>query len=213
MSKLIKFFTVVSLIVLASACASPELANEPAGEFANEGLHRVKSSGFEQAYIFPGAGLSEYAVVKIDMLDVSSLHVTQTTVSGTTRQSWQMNAERESRLADAWASATGRAFNGYDNSGEGAKVLVIRAQLTRISPSRTTTTATSAAGTAIRGSSDVVDASAEFRLYDKGNNQLLAVIRDTRTIASLQWSRAAGADMVNLFNSWAALLHTRVSGR
>mgnify|MGYP001823689101 CR=1 FL=1 len=53
----------------------------------------------------------------------------------------------------------------------------------------------------------------EFRLYDAQSGELLAVIRDRRTIGSLQWTRAAGVDIVNLFNSWAALLHTRVSGR
>ena len=52
-----------------------------------------------------------------------------------------------------------------------------------------------------------------FVVLANANDQLLAVIRDRRSIASLQWNRAAGADTVNLFNSWAALLHTRVSGR
>jgi hypothetical protein len=60
---------------------------------------------------------------------------------------------------------------------------------------------------------DTVDVSVEFRLYDQGSGELLAVIRDRRTIALAQWSRAAGIDMINLFNSWAALLHTRVSGK
>ena len=53
----------------------------------------------------------------------------------------------------------------------------------------------------------------EFRFYDAGNDQLLAVIRDNRTMISVAMSRTAPIGMVELFKSWAALLHTRVSGK
>ena len=54
---------------------------------------------------------------------------------------------------------------------------------------------------------------AEFRLYDGADGRLLVVIRDSRTIATRLMSRTAPATMRLLFGSWAALLHTRISGR
>jgi hypothetical protein len=62
-------------------------------------------------------------------------------------------------------------------------------------------------------SRDVIEVQAEFRLYDAGNEKLLAVIRDSRTLTSVQMSRTAPATMKLLFGSWASLLHTRISGK
>jgi hypothetical protein len=62
-------------------------------------------------------------------------------------------------------------------------------------------------------SQDVVEIFMEFRLYDKASSELLVVIRDSRTMISQAMSRTAPAGIQMMFNSWAALLHTRVSGR
>ena len=42
---------------------------------------------------------------------------------------------------------------------------------------------------------------------------LLVVIRDSRTMISQAMSRTAPVGVQTMFNSWASLLHTRVSGR
>ena len=60
---------------------------------------------------------------------------------------------------------------------------------------------------------DVVEISVEFRLLDAADGRLLAVIRDSRTITSVSMSRTAPATVNTLFGSWAALLHTRVTGK
>ncbi len=65
----------------------------------------------------------------------------------------------------------------------------------------------------VLGSADSVDVAAEFRLYDDASGQLLAVIRDRRTLPGLSWTRMAGSDLANQFSRWAGLLHTRISGR
>ena len=200
-----------SLILLLAACTSPSLEEGVASEFSEEGLAAVRNSGFEEAFVPPGAQLPGYAEVTFPPMDFSRLQVTQTTVSGTTRGQWQMTPEREQGLRQSWEAATSRAFGDYPR-GEGGE-LRIESSLVQVAPGRGTSSATSAAGTPMHGTSDVVNLSVEFRIFNNANDQLLAVIRDRRSIASLQWNRAAGADTVNLFNSWAALLHTRVSGR
>jgi hypothetical protein len=116
-------------------------------------------------------------------------------------------------LAEAWRNATNHAFADYPREEATAGTLKTEATLTRLSPGRATSTSSVAAGSASSVNRDVVNVSVEFRLRDADSGQLLAVIRDRQTIGSLQWTRAAGADMANLFNSWAALLHTRISGR
>ena len=206
-------FPLCAALFLVGGCANPSVEQEAAPEFEEEGLHRVTSSGFESAYIRPGAGLPEYAEVHIDDLDASALEVTQTTVSGTNRRDWQVTPEREQRLVEAWAAATGRVFVDYPRDAVGKGLLRIETRLTRVAPGRASSSNTTVGGAPIYGSSDVVDVSVEFRLFDAEGGELLAVIRDRRMIGSLQWTRAAGADIVNLFNSWAALLHTRLSGR
>ena len=192
------------LLALFMAGAAPE--------FTGEGLSPVRNSGFAEAYALPGANLPAYGIMDFSPMSVAGLEVTQTTMSGTTRGQWAVTPEREAGLQQTWADATARAFRDYPRADPGQGTLRIDAALTRVAPGRTASTATSASGAMVQGTSDIVEISAEFRLLDAASGQLLAVIRDRRAISSLQWTRAAGIDSVNLFNSWAALLHTRVSG-
>ena len=213
MPQVVKFLVTITLMSALTACGGPSLKEEPSVEFSNEGLHPVRSSGFEEAYARPDANLTSYKVVNIPALRTADVKITSTVVSGTTRRDWQMTPEREANLQQSWADAMNRAFADYEPGTSGDRVLRITAELTRVIPGRSSGTATTAGGQVVMGSGDTVDIAVEFRLYDQADDDLLAVIRDRRTIASLQWSRAAGVDMVNLFNAWARLLHTRVSGR
>ena len=201
----------LSLFLLA--CSTPAIDPMPADEFVTDGLHAVSGSGFEAAYVLPGADLPAYGQLDFARFDASAVEVTSTTVTGTTRRDWQITPEREARLAEAWRNATNHAFADYPREEATAGTLKTEATLTRLSPGRATSTSAVAAGSASSVNRDVVNVSVEFRLRDADSGQLLAVIRDRQTIGSLQWTRAAGADMANLFNSWAALLHTRISGR
>ena len=205
-------FLILSLFLLA-ACASPELQEQPAPEFAAQGLHEVKGTGFANAYVLPSAQLPSYGQVEFAPLNSAEVEVTSTTVTGTTRRDWQMTPEREAQLAEAWGRATAHAFSDYPRQESESGALQVRAWLTRVSPGRSTNTASATVGSSSSVNRDVVSVSAEFRIYDGASQRLLAVVRDSQNIASLQWTRAGGADMANLFNSWAALLHTRISGR
>ena len=93
-----------------AACASPSLEEGVASEFSEEGLSAVRNSGFEEAFVLPGAQLPGYAEVTFPPMDFSRLEVTQTTVSGTTRGQWQLTPEREQGLRQSWDAATSRAF-------------------------------------------------------------------------------------------------------
>jgi len=201
----------LSLIV---ACSSPPaLEQQPAGEFAAQGLHPVTRSGFAEAYARPGTKLSSYNAVAIATLSTSAIETGQTTVGGTLRRDWQMNPERELALQQVWASAMQRAFNSYDQSGEGEMVLEIKAAITRVAPGRPTATTIGGGMQPMASSQDVVEIFMEFRFYDKASSELLVVIRDSRTMISQAMSRTAPVGVQTMFNSWAALLHTRVSGR
>jgi hypothetical protein len=200
------------LALFVAGCATPTLDEGTAPEFAGEGLAAVRNSGFAEAYALPGANLPGYGTIDFSPMSLADLEVTQTTMSGTTRGQWLVTPEREAGLQQTWSEATARAFRDYPRAEPGQGTLRVDAALTRVAPGRTASTATSASGAAVHGTSDIVEVSAEFRLVDAASGQLLAVIRDRRAISSLQWTRAAGIDSVNLFNSWAALLHTRVSG-
>ena len=92
-------------------------------------------------------------------------------------------------------------------------VLRIAAQLTRIAPGRPSATTIGGALQPVGSTQDVMEIWAEFRLYDGADERLLAVIRDSRTITTVQLSRTAPVTMRQLFGSWAALLHTRITGR
>ena len=200
------------LALFVAGCATPSLEEGTAPEFAAEGLAPVRNSGFMEAFALPGANLPGYGAIEFSPMSVANLEVTSTTMSGTTRGQWQVTPERAAGLQDTWTRATARAFSDYPRADAGAGTLRVDAQLTRVAPGRTASTATTASGGIAQGTSDIVEVSAEFQLVDAASGQLLAVIRDRRAISSLQWTRAAGIDSVNLFNSWAALLHTRISG-
>ncbi|GHD06401.1 hypothetical protein GCM10007052_01120 [Halioglobus japonicus] len=209
---MIRRLAIVLCALWLAGCATPEVGQEVAPEFASEGLVAVSNSGFNEAYVLPDAGLPGYREVAFDPLDLSRLEVTQTTVTGTTRNQWQLTPEREQALIASWQGAATRAFDDYPREGDKAR-LTLSAALLQVAPGRGVASETAASGAPIYGTSDVVDISAEFRVHDADSGQLLAVIRDRRTIASLQWGRAAGPDLADLFNRWAALMHTRVSGR
>jgi len=146
-------------------------------------------------------------------LQSANAKVTNTVVSGTTRQDWQITPTRETNLVNAWAAATDRAFARYQKGDSGEQVLRITAEITRVTPGRTSGTTTAGAGKPVMGSAESVDIEAEFRLYDQASDKLLAVIRDRRTISILLWTQAEGAEMGMLFNSWAGSLQHRISGK
>jgi hypothetical protein len=216
MDHMIKLVFLTSMFALVTACSSPTVKEEASTEFATEGLHAVKSSGFEEAYILPSADLASYRSVTIEPLDLSDVNITNTAVQGTVRRDWAMTPERVAGLQQGWQSSTDRAFGDYDLEGGGDKVLRMTSALTKVQPGMGSMgTTTAVAGTQpIQGpGGDSVDISAEFRLYDQASGDLIAVIRDRRRISAQQWSRTSGADMASVFNSWAGLLHTRVSGK
>ena len=212
MRKLQSFLAVLGVVALLGACAAPQLKDEVSGEFAAEGLYEVKNSGFAEAYIRRDASLPAYRDVDIAPLDVSNIDIPNTVVQGTTRRDWQMTPERQATLQSVWADAMDRAFATYGRSSDDAGSLRITSQLIRIAPGRPT--ATTIGGVLPQASSqDVVEIWAEFRLYKGANGDLLAVIRDNRTLTSFSLSRTAPATIRQLFGSWASLLHTRISGK
>ena len=214
MPKIFRDFAIISLCATLAACVQPPtIEQQPSTEFAAQGLHPVSSSGFESAYVRPGANLPSYSAVDIQPLDAANVQFVRTAVPGTSRRDWEITPEREANLQAAWDRAMSRAFASYASADSGPATLRITAALTRIEPGRSSTTRSGAGGTPTMSSGDSVDISAEFRLYDAASGDLLAVIRDRRTAGLALWSRAAGADMINLFGAWAGLLHTRVSGR
>ncbi len=124
-----------------------------------------------------------------------------------------MTPERERVLQDAWAGAMDRAFSDYDRGGQGERVLRITAGMTRVSPRPGSAGGPSAVGVPPGYVGELANISIEIRLYDQASGDLLAVIRDNRDVPVLQWTQADGRNMLALFNSWAGLLHARVSGR
>jgi hypothetical protein len=210
----IKSVLFLTLLSLLTACAPvPSMQAEVADEFSSQGLHLVTASGFAAAYIRPGADLPAYRTVNIATLELENIDISSTPMGGTLRRDWQITAERQTALRTAWSTAMSRFFGAYEMSSSGEKILRITSELTRIAPGRPSAT-TIGGGLQSAGSSrDVIEVSAEFRLYDQDTGSLLAVIRDSRTMTSVAISRTAGASVQTLFNSWAALLHTRVSGR
>lgn len=212
MQRFFKVLTLIALAALSAACSQPTVTDEPGGEFAAEGLVRVKSSGFEQAYVRPDAQLATYEAVMIADIQVADVRVSQTAVAGTVRNDWLMNPEREQTLKDIWRKATARAFADYPRNDSGEPAMRLESELTDITPGRSSGSATTAGGQRVAGSADSVDISAEFRLYDQASGDLIAVIRDRQTLPSMMWTRTGGSDMSNQFSRWAGLLHTRISG-
>mgnify|MGYP003573105668 CR=1 FL=1 len=200
-------------IALLNGCAEPALKDQVSTEFASQELYPVKNSGFAEAFVRRDANLASYHSVDISPLGVSDIDIPNTLVAGTLRRDWQMTAERQIALQEAWADAMNKAFARYLRATDASAVLRIDSGLTRIAPGRPTATTIGADLQPMGSSQDVVEIWVEFRLYDAGDERLLAVIRDNRTLTSMQMSRTAPATVRLLFGSWASLLHTRVSGK
>lgn len=209
-------YTTICLVVLlglATACSTPVMEKKASGEFAAEGLYPVKYSGFAEAYARPGASLASYRKVDIQALDVSNIAIPDTLIAGTLKRDWEITPQRQAALQQSWETAMEKAFSRYGQAVSGAGVLRIEAKLTQIAPGRATAT-TLGMGLQPAGSSrDALEVQAEFRLLDGGDGSLLAVIRDSRTISSVAMSRTTPITMRLLLESWAALLHTRISGK
>jgi hypothetical protein len=205
---------VFALLASMTACAGPPVVQEqPSSEFSAEGLHPVSSSGFAAAYVRPDAKLSSYRIVNIETLELDNIDVSRIAVAGTLRRNWQMTPEREAALQQVWARAMDRSFSGYQRASSGDNTLRISASMIRVAPGRPTATTVGRDLQPMGSSQDVVEISMEFRLYNQASGELLAVIRDSRTMVSVAMSRTAPVGVETMFNSWAALLHTRVSGR
>lgn len=201
------------LLASITACApAPTITPKPAAEFAEQGLHKVSSSGFSSAYASPDANLSEYRAVHIEQMQLDAIDVPNTVVGGTLRRDWQMTRERMNALQAVWDSAMERAFSGYQQLGAGEPALRISAEITRVAPGRPSATTIGGGAQPVGSSQDVIEVFVEFRLLDQPSGELLAVIRDSRTMLSTAMSRTGPAAMQTMFNSWAALLHTRISG-
>jgi hypothetical protein len=213
MSPGVRSVCVLLLLCVAGGCAQPSLKDRPSAEFGSAELYPVKSSGFAEAYVRRDANLPSYRTVDILPLDVDEVDIPSTMIAGTQRRDWLMTPERQAGLRAMWAEAMNRVFKAYDRGTAGSGVLRIAARLTRIAPGRPTATTIGAELQPMPSSQDVVEIWAEFRLYNGVDGSLLGVIRDNRTITSMAMSRTAPVAMTSLFNSWAALLHTRVSGR
>lgn len=214
MKQAAQLLLVFALVSVVCACSQgPQLKDQVSDEFAEQGLHPVRSSGFESAYVRPGADLPAYRSLVVAPLDVANLKFARTAESGTTRRDWQMTPERARNLDQGWQAAMARAFASYDLSGDSDRTLRVTAALNRVESGRSSTSSMSTAVSPAMTGGNSVDISAEFRVYDSASGDLLAVIRDRRTHSQSLWLRAQDQDMVNLFNPWAALLHTRLSGQ
>lgn len=211
MFRVVRIITLLALSAVVAACTTPSMEDQPSSEFGAANLYSVNNSGFEQAFVSRDAQLSSYRDIQIESMKVmTDIQMPTTAMSGNMRGDLMMTPEREANLRELWATAMDRAFSAYDRSGAGKQVLRIEAQLTGVAHGlRTTTTI----GGRLQPNADALDISADFRLYNAASGQLLAVIRDTRSITAGALSRTAPISMTELFNSWAALLHTRVSGK
>lgn len=201
------------LAVLCACAPAPTIKSEAAPEFASEGLHPVSSSGFNSAYALPDVNLPGYQAVNILPLKLDNVQISQTPVATTLRRNWQMTPERISVLQETWDGAMTRAFRSYQRVGEDDAGLAISAEIVRIAPGRPTATTIGGGVQPVGSTQDVIEVFMEFRLYDQPGGELVAVIRDSRTMLSIAMSRTAPAAIQTMFNSWAALLHTRISGR
>ena len=205
-------YTTILLLLLLAACTTPVMEDKATGEFADQGLYPVRHSGFAEAHARRGSGLASYREVDVQALGVSDIDIPTTAIAGTLRRDWEMTPQRQAALQQSWAQAMDNAFSSYTKAVSGDGVLRIAARLTRVAPGLATA---ATVGGALRpgASRDALEIWAEFRLYDGGDGSLLAVIRDSRTVTSVAMSRTTPVTMTLLLESWAALLHTRVSGR
>jgi hypothetical protein len=200
------------LSLLLAACSTPTFKDTPSGEFGDQGLYPVKSTGFNEVHARRDAALEDYRTVNIESLNLEDVRFTTTTMPGTVRRDWTITPERDQVMTEVWAGSMDRAFSEYERAEEGEQVLRISAALTQIWP-RSRSMSGSPAGVPGAVSGDLVNVSIEMRLYDQASGDLLAVIRDSRDAPMIQWTQANGRNMVSLFNSWAGLLHARVAGQ
>ena len=213
MPKLLNVTLLLLVLLTLGACSTPTLEDQPTSEFAPARLYPVQSSGFRQAFASRDARLSSYRVLDIQALDFTDVKLNQRLVPGTRRSDWQLTPEREAGLQRAWGVAMDRAFSSYGRAASGDGVLRITARLVSVLPGRPTSTTVGGALQPPGSVQDAMEIAVEFRLYDLAGGELLAVIRDSRTITTMSLSRTGPASIERLFGSWASLLHTRVSGR
>mgnify|MGYP001820327944 FL=1 len=214
MLNLLKILLLPLFLTYLCACApAPTIKSEAAPEFAAEGLHPVASSGFSSAYAIPDANLASYSAVNVRPMKLDEVEISQTAMANTLRRNWQMTPGRINALQETWEGSMSRAFRSYQQVGEGDIGLGISAEIVRIAPGRPTATTIGGGVQPVGSTQDVIEIFVEFRLYDQPDGKLVAVIRDSRTMLSVAMSRTAPAAIQTMFNSWAALLHTRISGR
>lgn len=211
--KTIHLHFVLLLSMLLVACSTPSFEDEPGSEFADQGLYPVRATGFREVHARRDAGLSRYRAAHIESLQLDNVEFTTTNLPGTVRRHWMITPEREQVLTAAWAEAMNRAFSDYERVEAGDNVLRISAELTRIWPRPGSAGGPAPVGVPAGYVGDLVNTSIEIRLYDQASGELLSVIRDDRDVPVIQWTQGNGVNMLSLFNSWAALLHARVSGR
>ena len=91
----------LSLSLLIAACTgTPTLEEKPSSEFV--GLNKVSSSGFNEAWARPGAGLAAYPVIQISPLQAADAEIVQPQTTGRIRHDWELTPQREQALADSW---------------------------------------------------------------------------------------------------------------
>lgn len=206
-------WTAVAVMGLLAGCTQPVVQDQPAAEFAGEDLYRVRDTGFREAFVRRDADLAQYRAVVIEPLRLDHTQLIAGGGSGVAGVNWQITPKRAEVLRREWMSAMDRAFAGYSRGDNGEKALRITAALTQVVQRGRVSGGLNNVGSLPIVSSESADVFMEWRLYDQGSGELLGVVRDDQSVPAPQWSLADGANMANLFRPWAALLHTRVSGR
>ena len=209
----------MAMVFLAACSSTPVIEDKPSSEF--EGLNKVSSSGFSEAWARPGTNLSMYGSIKATPLKSADAEIVQPGQSIQTRvqRDMEMTPEIEQGLADNWDRAITAAADkaGLSTDGSGDKVLRIDSTMTRIAPSANFAAESSTPGRSTVYTEDSGEASIEFKLYDDASGELLAVVRDKRRVGSQIWSRSnsvtASADVRNLYNTWATRLVSRITGQ
>jgi hypothetical protein len=199
-------------IALLAGCGTPSFEDTPSTEFGDAQLYPVRGTGFNEVYASRDANLSSYEQIHAETLGLSDVRFSGPMLSGTSSSQWQITEPRGETLENAWRDAIDLAFKDYQQVDKGDKVLRIDAELLEVQRRNATITGTSATGLQ-SNRRDSVTIVVEIRLYDLASGNLLSVIRDRRDRHTDEWTRGSGQHMVNLFNSWTALLQARISGR
>lgn len=211
-------FSLIGLALLAACSSTPQLQEKESSQFA--GLNKVTGTGFNEVWAKPGAALDEYRIIAASSMTSADAEIIQPGTSSGSRvqRDWELTQARQDSLAAAWDTAiTGAATDaGLVIDSNGDNVLRIDARMTRIAPSADFAQAQSTAGRTTVYTENSGEASVEFRLVDQRSGELLAVIRDKRTLGSQTWGRSstvtAGADTRNTLNRWARQLVARITG-